>query len=260
MQRLLIASMPIRLVLAVCICVLFPTWAHAGLIENTIELSGWVEGSGSDPADDKHAKEYSGKYAVKFAYSIATKLQNGKIVFDPSGKSTVTLTDTSAQFGSFTTLPITITSANLSQDGLSALSFSFASTDWYPNASSDGIKNDGLDGSINISGKQSNLVAKYIQEENLTKPSIYTYTYSMGAAVGPPTPELPGWTMGLTSLRGACAAAPRDDSQQSALGYRTPEEFAAEVEGLRSWSGAFSGVFPEWSWEMLSIASATREP
>src|SRR5206468_966454 len=108
--------------------------AHA----DTIKFSGTVVGSGSDKTDDDHAKGYSGDYDVTFDYTIATKKNpDGTTVFDPAGMSMVTLTDTSAKFGSFTTLPVKVTGATFSPDG-SLSSFDFSATDWYPNADSDG--------------------------------------------------------------------------------------------------------------------------
>lgn len=155
---------------------------------DSITLSGTVVGSGSDKTDDDHAKGYSGEYTVKFDYTIATKKNpDGTTVFDPSGMSTVTLTDTSEKFGSFTTLPIKITSANFAADG-SLTSFGFSSTDWYPNAASDGIKNNGLTGMITVLTNESTITSSYIDNSS---GSIYTYKFSA-------VPEPSEWALLLT--------------------------------------------------------------
>jgi hypothetical protein len=165
------------------------TWGRA----DTIKFSGTVVGSGSDKEDDDHAKTYSGDYDVTFDYTIATKKNpDGSTVFDPAGMSTVKLTDTSEKFGSFTTLPIKITGATFGADG-SLTSFMFSSTDWYPNAASDGITNNGLSGSVDLASNVATVTSSYIDS---TSKSVYTYQFT---AV--PEPEV--WAMMLTGLAGA---------------------------------------------------------
>jgi hypothetical protein len=163
--------------------------AHA----DTIKFSGSVVGSGSDKTDDDHAKGYSGDYDVTFDYTIATKKNpDGSTVFDPAGMSTVKLTDTSMKFGSFTTLPIKVTGATFGADG-SLTSFMFSSTDWYPNAATDGIKNNGLSGSVDLSSNVATVTSSYIDS---TSGSIYTYKFDA-------VPEPAEWVMILTGLAGA---------------------------------------------------------
>jgi hypothetical protein len=163
--------------------------AHA----DTIKFSGSVVGSGSDKTDDDHAKGYSGDYDVTFDYTIATKKNpDGSTVFDPAGMSTVKLTDTSMKFGSFTTLPIKVTGATFGADG-SLTSFMFSSTDWYPNAATDGIKNNGLSGSVDLSSNVATVTSSYIDN---TSGSIYTYKFDA-------VPEPAEWVMILTGLAGA---------------------------------------------------------
>jgi hypothetical protein len=160
-------------------------------LADTIKLSGSVVGSGSDKTDDDHAKGYSGDYDVTFTYTIATKKNpDGTIVFDPSGMSTVTLTDTSEKFGSFTTLPIKITSADVSPTDGSVSSFDFSSTDWYPNADTDGIKNNGLSGSITLSSNVATVTSSYIDKSS---GSVYTYKFTA-------VPEPAEWALTLTGF------------------------------------------------------------
>jgi hypothetical protein len=157
---------------------------------DTIKFSGTVVGSGSDKTDDDHAKGYSGDYDVTFDYTIATKKNpDGSTVFDPAGMSTVKLTDTSMKFGSFTTLPIKVTGATFGADG-SLTSFMFSSTDWYPNADTDGIKNNGLSGHVTISDNTASVTSSYIDNNS---GSIYKYEFTA-------TPEPGEWVMTLTGL------------------------------------------------------------
>lgn len=158
---------------------------------DTITLSGMIVGSGSDATDNTHAMGYSGAYTVKYVYTIATvKNPGGMYVFDPSGMSTVTLTDSSEKFGSFTTLPVTVTSAVVSPTDGSITSFTFSSTNWYPNAADEGITNNGLSGSINLTTMVSTITASYIDSSS---GSIYTYKFTA-------VPEPAEWTTMLTGL------------------------------------------------------------
>jgi hypothetical protein len=158
---------------------------------DTIKLSGSVVGSGSDKTDDDHAKGYSGDYDVTFDYTIAIKKNpDGTFAFDPTGMSTVKLTDTSMKFGSFTTLPIKITSAAVSPTDGSVTSFDFSSTDWYPNAATDGITNNGLSGTIKIKDGVATVTSSYV---DASSGSIYTYKFTA-------VPEPPGWAMALTGV------------------------------------------------------------
>ena len=160
---------------------------------DTIKFSGAVVGSGSDKTDDDHAKTYSGDYDVTFDYTIATKKNpDGSTVVDPAGMSTVTLTDTAMTFGSFTTWPIKVTGATFGADG-SLTSFMFSSTDWYPNADTDGITNNGLSGSVDLSSNVATVTSSYIDS---TSKSIYTYQFTA-------VPEPAEWVMILTGLAGA---------------------------------------------------------
>jgi hypothetical protein len=159
---------------------------------DTIKFSGAVVGSGSDKEDDDHAKTYSGDYDVTFDYTIATKkLPDGTTVFDPAGASTVKLTDTSEKFGSFTTLPIKVTGATFGADG-SLTSFMFSSMDWYPDPDGNGITNNGLSGSVDLSSNVATVTSSYIDSSSK---SIYTYKFTA-------VPEPAEWVMILTGLGG----------------------------------------------------------
>jgi hypothetical protein len=147
---------------------------------DSILFTGTV-GSGSDKTDDDHAKGYSGEYDVTFEYTIAIKKNpDGTFMFDPAGMSTVKLTDTSAKFGSFTTLPIKITGAMVSPTDGSIMSFDFSSTDWYPNADTDGIKNNGLSGTVTISDNTASVTSSYVDNSS---GSIYTYKFTAASAL-----------------------------------------------------------------------------
>jgi hypothetical protein len=166
---------------------------------DTIKFSGTVVGSGSDKEDDDHAKAYSGDYDVTFDYTIATKKNpDGSTVFDPAGMSTVKLTDTSEKFGSFTTLPIKVTGATFGADG-SLTSFMFMSTDWYPDAAGNGITNNGLSGSVDLSSNVATVTSSYIDS---TSKSIYTYQFTA-------VPEPAEWVMLLTGLIATCGTRRR---------------------------------------------------
>jgi hypothetical protein len=158
---------------------------------DTIKFSGTVVGSGSDKTDDDHAKGYNGDYDVTFDYTIAIKKNpDGTFMFDPTGMSTVKLTDTSMKFGSFTTLPIKITGATVSPTDGSVSGFEFSSTDWYPNADTDGIKNNGLSGKVTISDNTASVTSSYIDNSS---GSVYTYQFTA-------VPEPGEWVMTLTGL------------------------------------------------------------
>ncbi len=158
---------------------------------DTIKFSGTVVGSGSDKEDDDHAKGYSGDYDVTFDFTIATKKNpDGTFMFDPTGMSTVKLTDTSEKFGSFTTLAIKITGATVSPTDGSVSGFEFSSTDWYPDAAGNGIKNNGLSGKVTISDNTASVTSSYIDN---TSGSIYTYQFTA-------VPEPGEWVMTLTGL------------------------------------------------------------
>jgi hypothetical protein len=184
------------------VCALFLFAAMAVTVPgyaDTIKFSGTVVGSGSDKEDDDHAKTYSGSYDVTFDYTIATKKNpDGSTVFDPAGMSTVKLTDTSEKFGSFTTLPIKVTGATFGADG-SLTSFMFSSTDWYPNAAGDGITNNGLSGSVDLSSNVATVTSSYIDS---TSKSIYTYQFTA-------VPEPAEWVMLLTGLTAMYSAKRR---------------------------------------------------
>jgi hypothetical protein len=173
-------------------CALTCLPARAG----TITIGGNVVGSGSDPEDDAHAKEYSGAYTVTFVYTIATTVgPDNEIMWDPNGTNSVTATDTSEKWGSFTTLPITITSANVSPTDGTPTSFMFQGHDWYPNAATNQIENNGISGSVNITNGTATVTSSYIET---ARNSTYTYVFTV--------PEPAGWAptlvgVGLVSLR-----------------------------------------------------------
>jgi hypothetical protein len=179
---------------------------------NTITLVGYVVGSGSDAPDNQHAMLYSGYYTVTFDYTVATKKNgSGDYVFDPTGTSTVTITET-GKFGGFTTLPITVTSADVSPGDGTVAGFMFSSTDWYPNAASDGITNNGLTGSIDLVQLHAAITSSYIDSN--TK-SVYTYNFAT-------SPEPSTWLMCITGfgMVGVCSVWRRRGSRTGLISCR----------------------------------------
>ncbi len=134
----------------------------------------------------EHAKEYDGATKFKADYTIVLKADN---TVDQT-KSSVTFTTVTYTSGgtevksNFKTLPIVITSVTLNMDK-SVKSFTFKSTDWYPDADSVGIKNNTLSGTINLSTGDSTYTASYIDNSN---GAIYTYTVTGKIKAPAPVP------------------------------------------------------------------------
>jgi hypothetical protein len=154
--------------------VFFKSKTQAFPIDGTIALPGDVTGSGTGP-DANHAMGYSGSTTVTATYTIKGKLDPaGKEEFDPEG-STVTFKD--ARYDTWTTEPIPITSASVDSDG-NLLSFVFSGADWYPNAATEDIENNGLSGSIDVEKKSGKFVASYKNKVPAPNNTVYNYSFS----------------------------------------------------------------------------------
>jgi len=142
-----------------------------------IAISGSVLGTGSgdvfpgsgSPSD--YANRYSGPDTVTATYIVHYDIDsNGQVqLFDDS---IVKFTDSKNKWS---TSVIKITSATISDHSVASLSFS--DTDWYPNAASNHIRNDGLGGFLRILGGDSpelDLSASYKWPND----AILTFTFS----------------------------------------------------------------------------------
>ena len=154
--------------------------AHAGVtfLDPTITFTGTTAAGATDKngnpnkgADD-HAKIYNGPTQLIVDYMIA--LKDGK--FDPTG-STVTFTTVyyttsgTKTPSTFKTLTLPVSTATLGAGG-SVETFGFDTTDWYPDAASDGIKNNGIKGTIDLKKRTGAFTSSYTDASN---GDIYTY-------------------------------------------------------------------------------------
>jgi hypothetical protein len=185
------------------------------LIDPDVTLTGTVAGSATDKdgkpdkVNDDHAKEYDGATEVTVHYEITIK--DGK--FDPTG-SKVTLTTVYFTWkgvktpSTFATEELPITGATLGAGG-EVETFDFGANDWYPGAASEGIKNNGLKGTIDLKKKTGTFTSSYIVTSDS---SIYKYLVT-GALTGVPEPAtwaltICGFGLAGALLRRRRAAAP----------------------------------------------------
>lgn len=167
-----------------------------GTITVSATSSGTAVGGSNPAADNAHAMGYDGPTTFTATYTITYA---GTTV--DTTKSTVTFKTTSytssgqPQTSDFTTLPITITGATFNMDG-SIASFTFSSTDWYPNAAGEGITNNSLSGTITLSGA-SKYTASYMADN-----TGGTYTYVVTSTPLPATLPLLATGLGAIGLIG----------------------------------------------------------
>ncbi len=160
-------------------------------ITGTVLLSGNVAATG--PA---HAQDYAGADSVTITYTIQGKLDaNGKMVFDPVG-SKVTVTDSNYHWTTLE-IPITLVTGDLSTDTVST--FQFSATDWYADASSDGIANNGITGNIDLVNQLGRITASYT---DVNTHEVYRYAFTSVA-------EPPAWAVVALGLGGLGLAGRR---------------------------------------------------
>jgi hypothetical protein len=143
-------------------------------ITGSVEMDGGTVGSGQGPRD--HSNDYTGKYKITVAYTVATKVVNGKKVFDPEN-SKVTITDSKYKW---TTEEIPLKDVQGDPTKGTVTGFTLDGPKWYKDAESDGVVDKGIKGTVTFDPKnkgkaKGTITAKYEDDTGKTK-SNYTFT------------------------------------------------------------------------------------
>ncbi|WP_284620179.1 PEP-CTERM sorting domain-containing protein [Aquabacterium humicola] len=141
-------------------------------ITGSAEMNGKVAVTG---AGAEHGKAYEGANKVTVKYTIATKVVGGKTVFDPDN-SKVQFTD---EKYNWTTLEIPLKKIEGDAAKGTVDSFSFETEKWYPGAKDDGIKDNGIKGSVTLTGAgkaDGNFTASYVHDDDAKVDYNYQYT------------------------------------------------------------------------------------
>jgi hypothetical protein len=143
-------------------------------ITGSVEMNGGTVGAGSGPRD--HSGSYTGRYKLTVDYSIATKVVDGKKVFDPAN-SKVTITDSKYKW---TTVEIPLSDVQGDPKAGTVTGFKFDAPKWYKDPESDGVVDKGIKGTVTFDPKnkgkaKGTVTAKYEDETGTTK-SGYTFS------------------------------------------------------------------------------------
>jgi hypothetical protein len=157
------------LALVTCLALAAPALAqdHTG----TLELDGQTIGAGMGPRN--HAEDYTSPDKVKVTYTIATKMVDGKKVFDPANSKVVMRSDK----WRWSTVDIPLTEVQGDPATGKITGFKFDAPTWYKNAPN-GLVDKGIKGSVTIDAKgkaDGDIEAKYEDKTGKTK-SGYTFT------------------------------------------------------------------------------------
>ncbi|MCP4687286.1 MAG: hypothetical protein GY859_04500 [Desulfobacterales bacterium] len=150
-----------------------PAPGGRGKISGSVTLTGEVTGSGKGPLD--HSSNYSGKYSISVKYSIETKKDSkGKVVFDLA-TSTANFTDSKWKW---TTLEIPIREIKGDPGTGKIESFKFKGVKWYTKAATDGVVDNGIEGSVKIDPKDPKKGTGSIKASYKDKTGTNESTYS----------------------------------------------------------------------------------
>jgi len=147
-------------------------------ITGTATLAGTVTGTGTGPGGG-HAADYSGADEVTARYSIATKIENGKKVFDPDN-SKVVLTDKKHNW-STVEVPLKAIDGDAAKGEVTG--FSFDAEKWYKDGAAKGVVDNGIKGSIKLDPKKpgtatGTFTASY---KNRSGRTVLNYAYTTEA-------------------------------------------------------------------------------
>jgi hypothetical protein len=150
---------------------LVPVGPAAAQLTGTVVLDGQTVGSGSGPRD--HSSTYSGADKVTVTYTIATKVMNGKTVFDPANSKIVMK---SAKWGwSTVDIPLTDVQGDPATGKITGLTFD--APKWYKNPPKD-LVDKGIKGTVTIDdkGKASGTVTGAYEDSSGKTKSNYAFT------------------------------------------------------------------------------------
>jgi hypothetical protein len=144
-----------------------PARAQSG----TLELDGETVGAGKGPRN--HAEDYTSPDKVKITYTVATKMVDGKKVFDPENSKIVMRSDK----WKWSTVDIPLTEVQGDPEKGKITGFKFDAPTWYKDAPN-GLVDKGIKGEVTIDAKgkaEGSIEAKYEDKTGKTK-SGYTFT------------------------------------------------------------------------------------